>query len=266
LQKILKLSDTESEFWGDYLGKFGIIEQAHYYAEYFHSVASSLGAIEANDVIVDAGCGNGFYGISLLKTIQLQAKTRELAPGPFHYCGIDLTSDGLMRSYLRQVDARISEEMAELSRSLNVAFSYRKMDFDILDKGEVQLPFADGSVSKICCSLVLSYLKTPINLMKEFYRILKPGGVAVVSSMKPGCDMTVLFHEYVEKDLPDREHGDDANRLLSAAGKIKLKRDSGVYQFFDEEELMELSVGADFKQMSVSRSLGDQANVIRLAK
>lgn len=266
LQQILKLTDTESEFWGDYLGKFGIIEEAHYYAEYFQSVASSLGAIQPHDVILDAGCGNGFYGISLLKSIQLQARSGGIKHGPFHYCGIDLTADGLMRSYLRQSDARISEEMAALGRSMDVGFSYRKIDFDVLDMKGAKLPFEDGSIGKICCSLVLSYLKTPLNLVKEFHRILKPGGVAVVSSMKPGCDMTVLFHEYVDKDTPDRDHGDDANRLLSAAGKIKLKRDSGVYQFFDEEELLDLGIQAGFKQLSVSRSLGDQANVIRLAK
>lgn len=266
LQKILKLSDTESEFWGDYLGKFGIIEEAHYYAEYFQSIARSLGAIEPKEIILDAGCGNGFYGISLLKSLHLQAKTSGVEQGPFHYCGIDLTADGLTRSYVRQSDARVSGEMASLSSYLDIAFSYRKIDFDLLNEKGARLPFEDASVGKICCSLVLSYLKAPLSLMKELHRILKPGGVAVVSSMKPGCDMTVLFHEYMEKDLPDKDRGDDANRLLSAAGKIKLKRDSGVYQFFDEEGLLELGMQAGFGQLSVSRSLGDQANVIRVAK
>jgi len=266
LRKILKLTDSESEFWGDYLGKFGIIEEAHYYAEYFQSVASSLGAMQPHDVILDAGCGNGFYGVSVLKSLQSQALSKGLEQGPFHYCGIDLTADGLSRAYLRQSEELVSEEIASLSRLLNVAYTYRRIDFDTLDKEDAKLPFADASISKICCSLVLSYLKTPFNLVKEFHRILKPGGVVVVSSMKPGCDMTVLFHEYLDKDLPDEDRGNDANRLLSAAGKIKLKRDSGVYQFFNEEELLELGVKAGFEQLSVSRSLGDQANVIRLAK
>ena len=133
------------------------------------------------------------------------------------------------------------------------------------DQCDSPLPFGDGSISKICSSLVLSYLKTPIDLMQEFYRVLKPGGVAVVSSMKPGCDMTVLFHDSLAHNYSE-ENDRDANVLLGAAGQIKLKRDAGIYEFFSAEELERLAFDSGFVDIRSFRSFGDQANVIRIVK
>lgn len=267
LQQIMKFADSENDFWGDYLGKFGIIEDAHYYAEYFQAMSAHLGSIRDGDIILDAGCGNGFYGVSvahsLLQEIDLGFNTIEQV----HYCGIDLTAHGLERSYARQNEElhTLAARSERMRAALN--YSYRKIDFDSLtEDSSVQLPFADGSVSKLCSSLVLSYLKEPLILMREFYRVLQPGGVAAISSMKPGCDMTVLYHSYVDKDVPDEKRDADANRLLSAAGKIKLKKDSGIYNFFSASELLSLASAAGFKEMSSSRSLGNQANVIRVVK
>lgn len=267
LQQILKFTDSENHFWGDYLGKFGIIESAHYYAEYFQTVSTQLGSIRDGDVILDAGCGNGFYGVSVVHSL---LKEIQLGLGDFkrvHYCGVDLTTDGLNRSYSRQNDEMQALFKENIELASVVDYSYRKIDFDTLSEGSGDdLPFSNCSINKLCCSLVLSYLKDPLCLMRELYRVLEVGGVAVISSMKPNCDMTVLYHSFVDKDIPDKESNQAANRLLSAAGKIKLKKDSGIYNFFSSEELERLAFEAGFKDITSSRSLGNQANLIRVVK
>ncbi len=266
LQASMDFSESESEFWGEYLGKFGIIEDAKYYVEYFDKMSALLGAIQPSDVLLDAGCGNGFYGISIIRALIRDSSVRGSLPQPIHYCAMDLTSHGLTRSYSRHTESLVEFQRQQLCDSGAVGFSYRKVDFDAVG-GELgaALPFTDGSISKICCSLVLSYLKEPLNLMQEFYRVLKPGGVAVVSSMKPGCDMTVLYHDYVTQDVGG-EGEQDASILLSAAGRIKLKKDTGVYQFFDVEELEHLAAQVGFMETRSCRSFGHQANVIRIVK
>lgn len=267
LQQVMKFADSEKDFWGDYLGKFGIIEDAHYYAEYFQTMSEHLGSIQEGDVILDAGCGNGFYGVSVARSLMRDYQLGLGTAKKVHYCGIDLTAHGLSRSYSRQ-----NEELKRVSSEsfmplLPISYSYRMIDFDTLSKeAGATLPFATGAINKICCSLVLSYLKEPATLMQEFFRILRKGGVAVISSMKPGCDMTVLYHSYVDKDTPDQKRDQDANRLLSAAGKIKLKKDTGIYNFFDENELERLAFEAGFNEIRGCRSFGNQANVIRVVK
>ena len=267
LQQIMKFADTERDFWGEYLGKFGIIEDAHYYADYFQTMSTYLGAIQDSDVILDAGCGNGFYGVSVVHSLLRDLQVGFGSVQKVHYCGIDLTAHGLSRSYSRQNEElqALATESPRLASALS--YSYRKIDFDTLSaQPGVKLPFADGAITKLCCSLVLSYLKEPIKLMQEFHRILNKGGVAVISSMKPGCDMTVLYHSYVDKDVPDQKCDQEANRLLSAAGKIKLKKDTGLYNFFSAAELERLAFDAGFTDITSSRSLGNQVNVIRVVK
>ncbi len=267
LQKVMRFADSESDFWGDYLGKFGIIEGAHYYIEYFRKMAELLGGVRGRDVILDAGCGNGFYGVNIVRSLCFEAGVDRDVSQPVHYCGVDLTKDGLFRSYSRHVEELIELHREYLSEAGRMSFSYRKIDFDRIGASrEKHLPFADASVSKVCCSLVLSYLQEPLELMREFHRVLKPGGVAVVSSMKPGCDMTVLYHDYVVKDDPSERKDREANSLLSAAGKIKLKKDTGVYHFFSEEELECLALGSGFTDIRSCRSFGNQANVVRIVK
>jgi SAM-dependent methyltransferase/alpha-beta hydrolase superfamily lysophospholipase len=272
LQESIKFTDTEGEFWGEYLGKFGIIEDAKYYVEYFGKMAELLGGVQSNDVLLDAGCGNGFFGISIIRSLIHNLSAKKVFPHPIHYCGVDFTSCGLSRSYSRHVPELIDLHQQLSSEFREIAYSYRKLDFDSVGGANGgRLPFADGSLDKICCSLVLSYLKDPLSLMQEFYRILRPGGVAVVSSMKPGCDMTVLYHSYVTQGSEAKtelEAGNeqDASGLLSAAGRIKLKRDAGVYQFFEFEELEQLAALSGFENTRSCRSFGNQANLIRLVK
>ncbi|MEM1223230.1 MAG: methyltransferase domain-containing protein, partial [Verrucomicrobiota bacterium] len=263
LKEALKITETEEHFWGGYLGKFGIIEEAKYYVEYFTKMAELLGANQPNDLIVDAGCGNGFYGISFLRALFLEIELKREFPKPVHYCGIDLTPGGLVRSYSRHSSELIELHRNHLAAVSGVGFSYRKINFD--EVSEKELPFVDNSVNKICNSLVLSYLKKPYDLVKEFYRILKPGGVAVISSMKPGCDMTVLYHDSIAANYSE-DNDRDAKVLLSAAGKIKLKQDSGVYSFFTLEELERFAFEAGFSKISGFRTFGDQANLIRVVK
>jgi len=46
LQKLVAFTDTEGDFWADYLGKFGIMEQAKYYMEYFAGGRGAAWAFE----------------------------------------------------------------------------------------------------------------------------------------------------------------------------------------------------------------------------
>jgi len=266
LQKILSFSNSEADFWGDYLGKFGIMEQAKYYIEYFSKMGTLIGAFRPADVILDAGCGNGFYGVGVLRSLSQHLPLMDSSACPFHYCGIDLTDTGLLRSYSRHVDEIVELQRESLVQLKGVSFSYRKLNFDLVGGAEGRpLPFSNGSINKVCSSLLISYLKEPVDLLREFYRVLKPGGVAVVSSMKPGCDMTVVYHDSVAAAYTEGNDR-DAKVLLSAAGKIKVKKDVELYHFFTRQELSDLARDAGFTDIEVYRSFGDQANLMRIVK
>jgi SAM-dependent methyltransferase len=272
LKQIYAVKESENDFWNGYLGKFGTIEQASVYIDYFEKIGALIGTIQEGDIVIDAGCGNGFFGLCLLHSMESAYGTRSDFAKRFVYYALDLTPGGLEQSYLRQSQIRSKLIAATYEGASGVTFAYQRFDFDRILEGDQpegkssRLPFADNSIDKICSSLVVSYLKDPVVFVSELRRILKPGGVAVLSSMKPDCDMTVLFHEFISMDTSEVETMDSAQRLLGAAGKIKLKEQSGIYGFFSEEELVSITSSAGFGNHDSFRSMGNQVNVIRLIK
>jgi len=94
-----------------------------------------------------------------------------------------------------------------------------QLRFDICD-----LPFGDGTFDLICCVHVLMQLPDDAPAIREMFRVLRPGGVAVIEhpvaewqgTLEPDtaeerqrlfCDETIL-----------RLYGDDYRSRLSAAG------------------------------------------------
>jgi ubiquinone/menaquinone biosynthesis C-methylase UbiE/pimeloyl-ACP methyl ester carboxylesterase len=149
--------------------------------------------------------------------------------------------------------------------------------FETLSFGDcdsvLTLGFPENHFTKIVASLFISYLRSPDYALAECHRILKPGGILVVSSMKPDSDISTIFTNYIRKVLTpncaeetekDGEGGASAARAMlnEAAGLFELEED-GFFKFYTSEELTTLLVGAGFAEIKVIPSMGNpaQANV-----
>lgn len=93
--------------------------------------------ISPGNRILDAGCGTGkFFGMEFAREIGCQL------------VGIDLRQDLSANS---EIDFGVRAELSGL-------------------------PFADGSFDVVNCRLVIEHVDFPGTVLKEFYRVLKPGG------------------------------------------------------------------------------------------
>jgi SAM-dependent methyltransferase len=91
----------------------------------------------SGDRILDAGCGTGkFCGMEFARKARCQL------------VGIDLREDLNANS---EMDFRVRSELN-------------------------RLPFSDGSFDVVNCRLVIEHVDFPDAVLKEFYRVLKPGG------------------------------------------------------------------------------------------
>lgn len=257
---------TETEFWSKYLSKYGYFENVDVYQYYIGLVGGLLGPLKAGDAVLDAGCGNGLFGAWVLRDLVKQ-KSPMLEPPPV-YVGIDLTNQGLLDAFKRHDQIR-REVNAAVGQNPPMGFAYVQMDLDqfggVRASKEGMVDFASNTFDKICCSLVISYLVRPADLILELYRILRPGGRIVITSMKPFADLSDLYRRYVANHTTEQEV-ESAKDLLRAAGKIKVKEELGYYTFFSGEEMAEAMKAAGFQNIEATMSFGNQATVVAAEK
>ena len=267
LRESRPLGGTETEFWGQYLAKYRMLDNVSDYRGYLDIIGGLLGPVGEGEIVLDAGCGNGFFGVWLLRDLLAREPARWSQPPV--YLGLDLTLDGLRDAWEQQ--AELAQRLARRSRAAAGAaptLAYARVNLDEwagAPPGGELVTFADGCFDKICCSLVLSYLRRPGELLGELHRVLRPGGRLVLSSMKPFCDMSAIYRDFMAQRVTgeERESGRD---LLRAAGAIKRKEEQGHYSFYFEEELRSDAVQAGFHPGRWQNCFGNQAVALAAVK
>ena len=188
---------SEAEFWAHYLDKYRFFESVDVYQYYLNLMGDLLGEFSPGEVVFDAGCGNGLFGVWVLRHLLDRERVKNRLNPPPLYVGVDLTAEGLHDSFGKHFDVqqRLFTEPGPGDRRMD--FIYGRMDLDRLGRQDgaddgagtagAGVEFASDTFDKICCSLLLSYLQDPVGLLRQMHRLLRPGGRIVGSSMKPVC-------------------------------------------------------------------------------
>jgi ubiquinone/menaquinone biosynthesis C-methylase UbiE len=137
---------------------------------------------------------------------------------------------------------------------------------------EMNLNFKANYFDKIVASLFISYLYNPDDIIYDFYRMLKPGGRLLVSSMKPDSDISLIFTDYINKvqkfDLADTEIKDQemnltaARAMLNEAASLFELEEDGYFKFYSDKELVSMLENAGFENITVTPSLGKPEQVV----
>jgi len=126
--------------------------------------------------------------------------------------------------------------------------AYRRLIFTDSLTTRFYLPLRSQSFDKILMSLVLSYIFDPVETLIEIKRILRPGGLVVLSSVRPDGDSSGLFTRLAEKleqmDQADLPEGWDRKTALAsvrsfmndAQALVELE-EAGTFDFFDPDRL-----------------------------
>jgi ubiquinone/menaquinone biosynthesis C-methylase UbiE len=105
----------------------------------------------------------------------------EVAPGP-GYFAIEMARDGTHR--VTGLD--ISRTMVDLARR-NAAEAGVEVDFRQGDASA--MPFADNSFDLLTCSAAFKNFTQPHKALEEMYRVLRPGGMALVIDLNKDVPM-----------------------------------------------------------------------------
>jgi len=260
LRNVYEYSKTEErDFWKKYLSRFQYIINIHDYWDLLTLLYKLLGDAWPGQKILDAGCGNGNYGLFLVskQLYRLSQNAHCLTDPPVSYVAADFIQDAL-----QEASRKLNAVQMEFKKTRGLTFrtpGFVESNF-ILSDLETGIPFADNIFDQICCNLVVSYLRDPGKAIEEFRRVLRPGGKIVISSLKPNTDLSEVYRNFVSV-AENETQIEEARHLLSNSGMIKLKEVRGIYHFFSEKELRALMRQAGFNRTRVFRSFGDQANV-----
>ncbi len=256
------IAATEDEFWSQYLEKYRVMEKMDDFQQYLDLVGGLIGIPGPGETILDAGCGNGLFGAWLIRALLREGAAPPRQP-PL-YVGLELTRPGLCDASARHAELaqRMSAQQAGSESALDLI--YTRGDLEVFGEEDAEhgrTPrFAEASFDKVLCSLLLSYLEDPSRLLARLHRVLKPGGRIVVSSMKPFCDLSAIYRDFIEQKAAKADV-ESARDLLRAAGALKVKEEQGYYVFYGAEELAALLERAGFVRVRFVGSLGDQAKV-----
>jgi SAM-dependent methyltransferase len=255
-------TEEERTFWAKYLEKYAYIVNLQDYWNLLDSLTASLGDWKRGEAILDAGCGIGNFGTFILVRYlyqALQLRSASLKRKPLaHYVGVDFVSEAIQQAKIVHAEMLLKEFKTKIGWIANspnlIDFSYSVIDLNY------PLPFKNSSFDKICCNLVLSYVKDPILTLSELFRTLKENGRIVITSLKPHADLSQIFRNYIRVSRSPEEI-EQARMVLSNAGMIRHKVAEGYYRFFSDSIIEDLLRQVGCRTITVYRSFGDQANV-----
>jgi SAM-dependent methyltransferase len=115
-------------------------------------------------------------------------------------------------------------------------------------EGTFHLPVKPGWYNKILMSLVLSYIFNPAETLKEARRVIMPGGLLVLSSMRPDMDASGPFTRLLAKiealppealppERPKTLLIESLRAFLNDAQELVDLEEAGTFDFFDPEKL-----------------------------
>ena len=237
----------ESKFWNNYAQFYHYLEKSDSYKELLDSFGNMLPQ-EIKGNWVDFGSGSG-------SIVHLLAQRSRQNNGSILATDFDQTM-------LEQLNKKFSEFKNIRIKDLDISlsFSFPSEAFDGVTANLV-LPYIihhEGDIGK----------KSFEKILKEIYRILKPGGYFIWSSPKCGVNFSRVFFSSWRNilDYNNLEHLYYGPAILEQALKIQHKGRCGIYHFLKTEDLSDMLSRIGFKDIKFERSMSKQVDIISCRK
>ena len=251
------------KFWKDYLlGRdesigFELLTASDPYAMLMAEQIDRLELSEGNRIL-DLGCGTG----------GLTDAISRCTPGTDHLTvvGLDHIPEALKRARSRTTSQ---------SRQNGTNSHWVASDLDIVE-GQLGIPVASSSFDGVVASLFLSYIERPVTLLRDAFRLLRPGGRMVVSSLIKDADISRLFEESLSElrvgdardrlpEMQDYPLDSIARNFLNDAARILDLEADGAFIFWEPAELVELLESAGFVEVDYTTTFGYPGQAVVLS-
>jgi ubiquinone/menaquinone biosynthesis C-methylase UbiE len=211
--------------------------------------------LRGSEVVADLGSGAGDFACRLFRGDNGDAGLRVFA--------VDYVDEALERGRRR---------LAGRERPAGSAMLPVLANLDAR-KGRMVIPFRSEGLDAVLASLLLGYLTDAEAVLREVFRILKPQGRLVLSTLRRDADISKIYTDSVAELQPDRLRrifGDavagDIEQLrqnfLSDASRIIDLEEFGYFRFWSSRELEELTAKSGFVDVETRPAFGDPPQAI----
>jgi len=229
-----------SKFWASYFKVYDVLNLLIPYQELLEMIYDELD-IKPGEKILEAGCGTGNLAL------KIKEKGAEVI-------GLDNCKEAL--EIYQQKDPEAKLILADLAQ---------------------KLPFSDNYFDKIASNNTLYAIpkEKQLDTLKELYRILKPGGRIVVSNPKKEGKPVKIYLTGLKKSVAKKGWLKTIRDVILMAIPtikvayynylIKKESEESSYHFFDVDEQKELLKKARFADISETKSIYADQNVLNVA-
>jgi len=175
--------------------------------------------------VLDAGCGTGNFAVAL-------------ARAGFHVVGIDFAS-----GMLAKARKKVNGELADI-------LSFQRADLSL------PLLFPIDHFDHIVCISVLQVASRPASTLREFHRVLKPGGTLVLSLPEQNAALMTKSVWQIIRDRVGRLEGRKPDKMLLVVIKTFADRYGGAKRWTPAQaEEMLTSNGFGILSLSEGRQI-----------
>jgi demethylmenaquinone methyltransferase / 2-methoxy-6-polyprenyl-1,4-benzoquinol methylase len=171
--------------------------------QYWRRVAVRLAKLRPEDHVVDVACGTGDLSLRFarqLRVLNAGRDTHSLPANslPFPVIGVDFTYEMLPLARRKTPSIRVSGSDPDGSPDVETQVNLW------VNGDALALPLADGSADVVSIAFGIRNVTDPAAAIREFARILKPGGRLVILEFSLPNDPLLrrLYNFYFRKVLP----------------------------------------------------------------
>lgn len=193
-----------------------------------------LQPLDGNLTILDVGCGLHSFARLLLLNLSYRLRAQTWRPGALHhYVGTDFSPMALHQAREATGSALHHVEQLFSGRMPGATPIHRQW---ALSRSAEALPFTDHSFDRIAANLSLTFAHSPLHVLRELFRVLKPGGKLVISAFTPSADVARLYR----RSLPElglNAFTGEARTTLNRMGQCCMALRIGQLHALEEEAL-----------------------------
>ncbi|MCL5995632.1 MAG: class I SAM-dependent methyltransferase [Chloroflexi bacterium] len=123
----------------------------------------------------------------MVKKIPPGGRVLEIAPGPGYFC-IELAKLG----HYQITGLDISKTFIEIARKNAVEAGF---NIEFRQGDAANMPFEAGTFDFLFCQAAFKNFTQPVRAIAEMYRVLRPGGVAVIVDLRHDASQDEIEHE-----------------------------------------------------------------------